>query len=135
MPKGSVRQRLAYPRSRHQVGAGPFQIVQTMYGQSERRFSESDLEAAIINLGKLAHQDLGQMQMYVNYFDRHTKTDAEAATIGIVLCKKKHEALVEITPPKDANIHAMEYQLYLPSKEELLQKLTEWAGIGNENSV
>jgi predicted nuclease of restriction endonuclease-like (RecB) superfamily len=81
-----------------------------------------------LKLGKLTHQDLGQMQMYVNTFDRHVKTDAENATIGIVLCKRKHEALVEITLPKDANIHAREYQLYLPSKEELQQKLQEWAG-------
>ena len=44
-----------------------------------------------------------------------------------MLCKRKHEALVEITLPKDANIHAREYQLYLPSKEELQQKLQEWA--------
>jgi predicted nuclease of restriction endonuclease-like (RecB) superfamily len=80
-----------------------------------------------LKIGKLTHQDLGQMQMYVNYFDRHVKTDAEAATVGIVLCKKKHEALVEITLPKDANIHAREYQLYLPSKEELQRKLVEWA--------
>ena len=82
-----------------------------------------------LKIGKLTHQDLGQMQMqmYVNYFDRHVKTDAESATIGILLCKKKHEALVEITLPKDANIHAREYQLYLPSKEELRQKLAEWA--------
>jgi len=155
-------------------------LVLEFLGLSEQaRFSESDLEAAIINqiehfllelgkgflfearqkrftfddehffvdlvfynrllrcyvlidlkLGKLTHQDLGQMQMYVNYFDRHVKTDAEAATIGIVLCKKKHEALVEITLPKDANIHAREYQLYLPSKEELQQKLAEWSGDG-----
>lgn len=84
-----------------------------------------------LKLGKLTHQDLGQMQMYVNYFDRHVKTEAENATIGIVLCKKKHEALVEITLPKDANIHAREYQLYLPGKEELRQKLEEWtAGVG-----
>ena len=82
-----------------------------------------------LKIGKLTHQDLGQMQMYVNYFDRHVKTDAESATIGIVLCKKKHETLVEITLPKDTNIHAREYQLYLPSKEELQQKLVEWAGI------
>lgn len=81
-----------------------------------------------LKLGKLTHQDLGQMQMYINYFDRHVKTEAENATIGIVLCKRKHEALVEITLPKDANIHAREYQLYLPSKEELQQKLQEWAG-------
>ena len=80
-----------------------------------------------LKIGKLTHQDLGQMQMYVNYFDRHVKTDAESATIGILLCKEKHEALVEITLPKDANIHAREYQLYLPSKEELRQKLAEWA--------
>lgn len=83
-----------------------------------------------LKIGKLTHQDIGQMQMYVNYFDRHVKTEAESSTIGIVLCKKKHEALVEITLPKDANIHAREYQLYLPSKEELQRKLQEW--IGNE---
>jgi predicted nuclease of restriction endonuclease-like (RecB) superfamily len=80
-----------------------------------------------LKLGKLTHQDLGQMQMYVNYFDRYVKTEAENASIGIVLCKKKHEALVEITLPKDANIHAREYQLYLPGKEELQRKLEEWA--------
>ena len=85
-----------------------------------------------LKIGKLTHQDLGQMQMYVNYFDRHVKTDAEAATVGIVLCNKKHEALVEITLPKDANIHAREYQLYLPSKEELQQKLAEWSEIKRE---
>ncbi len=79
-----------------------------------------------LKIGKLTHQDLGQMQMYVNYFDRFVKTEAENDTVGIVLCKKKHEALVEITLPKDANIHAREYQLYLPSKEELRQKLQEW---------
>ncbi len=79
-----------------------------------------------LKLGKLTHQDLGQMQMYVNYFDRHVKTEAENATVGIVLCKKKNEALVEITLPADANIHAREYSLYLPSKEELREKLREW---------
>lgn len=79
-----------------------------------------------LKLGKLTHQDLGQMQMYVNYFDRYVKLEGENPTIGIVLCKKKHQALVEITLPKDANIHAREYQLYLPGKEELRQKLEEW---------
>ena len=81
-----------------------------------------------LKIGKLTHQDLGQMQMYVNYFDRFVRTEAENHTIGIVLCKKKNTALVEITLPKDANIHAREYQLYLPSKEELQQKLEEWIG-------
>ena len=67
------------------------------------------------------------MQMYVNYFDRYVKLNDEHPTVGIILCKKKHDALVEITLPKDANIHASEYQLYLPSKEELKQKLMDWA--------
>jgi len=81
-----------------------------------------------LKIGKLSHQDLGQVQMYVNYFDREVKTDDENPTIGIILCKQKNSALVEITLPKDANIHAREYQLYLPSKEELRRKLVEWAG-------
>jgi hypothetical protein len=79
-----------------------------------------------LKIGKLTHQDLGQMQMYVNYFDRFVKLDHENSTVSIVLCKKKNTALVEITLPQDANIHAREYQLYLPSKEKLQQKLAEW---------
>ncbi len=79
-----------------------------------------------LKIGKLTHQDLGQMQMYVNYFDRYVKAKEEGSTIGIVLCRKKGEALVEITLPKDANIHAKEYRLYLPSKEELKRKLLDW---------
>ena len=80
-----------------------------------------------LKIGKLTHQDLGQMQMYVNYFDRHVRTDAEHATVGIILCRQKNKALVEITLPEDANVHAREYRLYLPSKEELQLKLEEWA--------
>ncbi len=80
-----------------------------------------------LKIGKITHQDLGQMQMYVNYFDRYVKQTAEQSTIGIILCKKKRDALVELTLPKDAGIHAKEYQLYLPSKEDLKKRLTEWA--------
>jgi len=80
-----------------------------------------------LKIGKLAHQDLGQMQMYVNYFDRYVKTQGENPTIGIILCRKNREALVEITLPKGANIHAKEYRLYLPSKEELRRKLLDWS--------
>jgi len=79
-----------------------------------------------LKLDKLSHQDLGQMQMYVNYFDRHVKLPDENPTIGILLCKRKKEAIVELTLPADANIHAREYQLYLPSKEVLRQKLIDW---------
>ena len=80
-----------------------------------------------LKLGKLTHQDLGQMQMYVNYFDRRVRTQGENRTVGIVLCTKKNQALVTITLPKRSNIHAREYQLYLPSKKELQDKLQEWA--------
>lgn len=79
-----------------------------------------------LKIGALTHQDLGQMQMYVNYYDRRVKTENEKPTVGIILCKKKHDALVEITLPKGANIFATQYQLYLPSKEELKQKLLDW---------
>jgi predicted nuclease of restriction endonuclease-like (RecB) superfamily len=72
---------------------------------------------------KLTHQDLGQMQMYVNYFDRYVKTEDELPTIGIVLCHRKNNALVELTLPKDANIFASKYQLYLPSREVLKAQL------------
>lgn len=72
---------------------------------------------------KLTHQDLGQMQMYVNYFDRHVKLPDELPTIGIVLCSRKNDAFVELTLPADANISASRYQLYLPSKEELKAEL------------
>jgi predicted nuclease of restriction endonuclease-like (RecB) superfamily len=79
-----------------------------------------------LKLDKLTHQDLGQMQMYVNYFDRYVKTPGENPTIGILLCKQKKDAIVELTLPRDANIHAKEYRLYLPSKELLRQKLLDW---------
>jgi len=73
--------------------------------------------------GRLTHQDLGQMQMYVNYFDRFVTTDGELPTVGILLCDDKNEAVVELTLPEDANIYASKYQLYLPSKEELVEQL------------
>ncbi|XZE18828.1 PDDEXK nuclease domain-containing protein [Pirellulaceae bacterium SH449] len=79
-----------------------------------------------LKLDKLTHQDLGQMQMYVNYYDRHVKLPEENATIGLLLCREKNAAVVELTLPKDANIHANEYQLYLPAKELLKAKLLEW---------
>jgi len=75
---------------------------------------------------ELEHKDLGQMQMYVNYYDRNVKLNTEKPTIGILLCKKKNAALVELTLPKEANIYASEYSLYLPDKQLLQQKLTEW---------
>ena len=66
--------------------------------------------------GEITHQDLGQMQMYVNYFDRYVKTEEELPTVGILLCGSKNDAVVELTLPEDTNIYASKYQLYLPSK-------------------
>ncbi len=79
-----------------------------------------------LKLDKITHQDLGQMQMYVNYYDREVKLPEENSTIGLLLCKSAKKTVVEVTLPQDANIHAKEYQLYLPSKELLKQKLEEW---------
>jgi len=79
-----------------------------------------------LKLDKLTHQDLGQMQMYVNYFDRFVKTPGENPTVGILLCKRKKKTIIELTLPKNANIFASQYQLYLPSKEDLKQRLIEW---------
>ena len=79
-----------------------------------------------LKVGKLTHQDLGQMQMYVNYYDRHIKEDFEKPTIGILLCKEKKDALVELTLPQDSNIYAQQYALYLPDKKTLQAKLKEW---------
>ena len=80
-----------------------------------------------LKLDKITHQDLGQMQMYVNYYNRHVRLPDENPAIGILLCKRKKDAIVELTLPPDANIHAKEYKLYLPSKKVFQEKLMEWA--------
>ena len=89
-----------------------------------------------LKIDKLTHQDLGQMLMYVHYYDRYEKLPDENPTIGILLCKEKDDALVEITLPENSNIYASEYRLYLPDKKELQKKLKEWIaeGTGGEES-
>lgn len=82
--------------------------------------------------GDLTHQDLGQMQMYVNYYDRYVKQDFEKPTIGILMCEEKSDALVKLTLPEDANIYASQYQLYLPDKKLLQRKLQQWINEFNE---
>jgi len=73
-----------------------------------------------LKIGEITHQDLGQMQMYVNYYDRFVKLDTENKTIGIILCKKKNDSLVEITlPENNEQIFASKYLTVLPSKKEL----------------
>ena len=85
-----------------------------------------------LKANKLTHQDLGQMQMYVNYYDRYVRQEFEKPTIGILLCERKNDALVELTLPKDANIYATQYQLYLPDKALLQAKVKEWIKEFNE---
>lgn len=73
-----------------------------------------------LKIGRLKHQDIGQMQMYVNYYDRKVKLEDENPTIGILLCKNKNDAVVEMTLPEGkSQIFASKYLTVLPSKEEL----------------
>ena len=98
-----------------------FRVDLVFYNRLMRCFVLFDLK-----IGKLKHQDLGQMQMYVNYYDRYEKQEDENPTIGVLLCQDKDDSLVELTLPKDANIFASKYQLYLPDKKVLQDKLKEW---------
>ena len=78
-----------------------------------------------LKIGELKHQDIGQMQMYVHYYDRKVKFPEENPTIGIILCRNKNNAVVEMTlPAENSQIFASEYETVLPSKEDL-KKLLE----------
>jgi len=97
-----------------------FKVDLVFYNRLLKSFVVIDLK-----IGELKHQDIGQMMMYVNYFDRYEKTEDENSTIGIILCKDKSKALVELTLPKDNNqIYASKYLTILPNKEEF-KKLLE----------
>ena len=77
-----------------------------------------------LKIGKLTHQDIGQMQMYVNYYNRKIKTAEENQTIGIILCKEENRTVVEFTlPENNRQIFAKEYKAVLPSKEALKKQL------------
>ena len=77
-----------------------------------------------IKTHKPTHQDIGQLQMYVNYYDRMEKLPHENPTIGILLCAKKNDAVVKFTLPlNNKNIIASKYNLYLPAEEQLIQEV------------
>lgn len=79
-----------------------------------------------LKIGELKHQDIGQMQMYVNYYDRNVKLPEENNTVGIILCKDKKDSIVEMTLPKDnTQIFASKYETVLPSKEDLRKLIME----------
>ena len=102
-----------------------FRVDLVFYNRMMRCFVLFDLK-----IGTLKHQDLGQMQMYVNYYDRYEKQEDENPTIGVLLCQDKDDSMVELTMPKDSNIYASKYQLYLPDKKLLQEKLGEWVKEG-----
>jgi predicted nuclease of restriction endonuclease-like (RecB) superfamily len=77
-----------------------------------------------LKIGKLTHQDIGQMQMYVNYYDRELKEPHDNPTVGLILCEYKKEAVVRYTLAKDnKQIFASRYKLYLPTEKELVREL------------
>ena len=93
-----------------------------------------------LKVGDLTHQDLGQMQMYVHYYERELMNEGDNPPIGIVLCADKSESVVKYTlPENETQIFASKYKLYLPSEEELLRELNqeyqalEAGMIGEEN--
>ena len=94
-----------------------FYVDLVFYNRLLRCFVLLDLK-----LDKLTHQDLGQMMMYVNYFDRTQRSEHENKTIGIVLCSEKNEAMVKITLPED-NEQIVAAKMYLPSEAELRAEL------------
>ncbi len=80
-----------------------------------------------LKIGELKHQDIGQMQMYVNYYDRMVKLEDENPTIGIILCKDKKESIVRMTLPEgNQQIFASKYSTVIPSKDELRKLLDEY---------
>jgi len=97
-----------------------FYVDLVFYNRLLRAFVLFDLK-----LGRLTHEDLGQMQMYVHHYDRFQREEHEAKTIGVVLCSEKNDAMVKITLPEDTQIHAARYQLYLPTEAELRTELTK----------
>lgn len=98
-----------------------FMVDLVFYNRLLRCFVLFDLK-----IGELKHQDIGQMQMYVHYYDRMVKLADENPTIGIILCKDKNNAVVEMTLPEDnSQIFASKYETVLPSKEALQQLLQE----------
>ncbi len=110
-------------------GVKHFYIDLVFYNRLLKCFVLIDLK-----IGELKHQDLGQMQMYVNYFDRKVKEKEENPTIGIVLCKENDHFVVEFTLPENNNqIFAKNYKLYLPKKEELIAQIKKISGRGVRN--
>ena len=106
-------------QKRIQIEDDEFFIDLVFYNRLARRFVILELKT-----GEVTHQDLGQLQMYVNYYDRVEKLPDENPTIGILLCTAKNDTLVKMTLPADNNtIVASKYQLYLPTEQQLIAEV------------
>ena len=106
-------------QKRFTFGEDHFRVDLVFYNRLLRCFVLFDLK-----IGKLKHQDLGQMQMYVNYYTREMMNEGDNPPIGIVLCADKSDAVVKYTLPEDNNqIFASKYKLYMPTEEEFKKEL------------
>ncbi|MHB1455037.1 MAG: PDDEXK nuclease domain-containing protein [Saccharofermentanales bacterium] len=126
----SLYQRLALSRKKDEVlqlaNEGQMMTKPTDILKNPLVLEFLGMEEKSVYSEKLKHQDLGQLQMYVNYFDRYVKKDFEKPTVGILLCKEKNDSVVKLTLPENSNIYASEYSLYLPDKTLLQHKFAEW---------
>jgi len=111
----------------------PF-VLEFLDIKENTNYLETDLEKNILEhlkeflleLGKVTHQDIGQMQMYVNYYDREIKTQDENSTVGILLSTNKNSTVVKYTLPEDnKTIFSSEYMLHMPTEQELIQAVEE----------
>ncbi|MDE6669494.1 MAG: PDDEXK nuclease domain-containing protein [Muribaculaceae bacterium] len=106
-------------QKRIQIEDDEFFIDLVFYNRIARRFVILELKT-----GKATHQDLGQLQMYVNYYDRYEKLPEENPTIGILLCTAKNDTLVKMTLPADnSTIMTSKYQLFLPTEQQLIEEV------------
>jgi len=88
-----------------------------------------------IKTHKMTHNDLGQLQMYVNYFDRYEKLPDENPTVGILLCTAKNDLIAKITLPEgNTNILTSQYELYLPSEGDLIQEIKEVISLSDDSA-
>lgn len=89
-----------------------------------------------IKMDKITHKDLGQLQMYVNYYDRDIKEDFENPTIGVLLCADKNDAVVKYSlPENNTQIFASKYLLTLPTEQQLLEEIKkEWQRLKNDQN-
>lgn len=98
-----------------------FYVDLVFYNYKARCFVLIDLKK-----GDLTHQDIGQMQMYVNYYTREEMNEGDNLPIGIILCASKSDTLVRYTlPENNTQIHASKYSLYIPNEEELRKEINE----------